>query len=183
MEYESFTPEGDLFIEDHALGEYLQNKSLKLTKKEEAKLENFKLWSKDGSIYTAVNDTCSELPPDLYEINSIPRVGIVFNATNYKIEDLVRFTDSKIDEVINEIEKFWTKRELFSEFGIPYKRGILLYGPPGGGKSCTIKFIIKDILIVVALQSIFSIQNFCSRFENVEKDSAPYTSCCNYGGS
>jgi SpoVK/Ycf46/Vps4 family AAA+-type ATPase len=58
----------------------------------------------------------------------------------------VRFPASNSDKVIEEIRKFWGSKEIFIKHKMPYKRGICLWGPPGSGKSCTIKFVMKDVI-------------------------------------
>ena len=39
------------------------------------------------------------------------------------------------DDIKSDIEKFLSRKDLYSELGIPWKRNYLLYGPPGTGKS------------------------------------------------
>jgi SpoVK/Ycf46/Vps4 family AAA+-type ATPase len=47
--------------------------------------------------------------------------------------------------VITEIQTFWEREGIFRDFDLAYKRGIILWGPPGSGKSCTIQLIIEDV--------------------------------------
>jgi len=50
------------------------------------------------------------------------------------------FSD-KFNLIINDIEKFMTKREIYENHGLPFKTGLFLYGRPGTGKSSIIKAI------------------------------------------
>jgi SpoVK/Ycf46/Vps4 family AAA+-type ATPase len=43
------------------------------------------------------------------------------------------------------IEGFAAARELYLALGIPYRRGVLLYGPPGNGKSMTCRAIVSEL--------------------------------------
>ena len=70
----------------------------------------------------------------------------MFQRINYSAEDLLRFDDSVTDEVVGEIQKFWQKKELFEEYDLPFRRGLLLMGAPGSGKSCCVKLIIHDVI-------------------------------------
>jgi SpoVK/Ycf46/Vps4 family AAA+-type ATPase len=42
--------------------------------------------------------------------------------------------------------KFWQMEERYRKHGLLYKRGILLWGPPGGGKTATITLLNKHLL-------------------------------------
>lgn len=100
----------------------------------------------DGKTFVAASYTTEELPPGCYEIAVAPSGNLIFVNIPVKTEELIRFPDSNSDKVIEEIRTFWKKRAIFKKHGIPFKRGICLWGPPGSGKSCTVQFIMKDII-------------------------------------
>jgi len=101
--------------------------------------------SNDGVIFYPAATSVKELPAGVYSIGM--NFGqIFFTKVDVKTEDLIRFSDASSDQVIEEINSFWGKKDLFQKFGLPYKRGILLYGPPGSGKTCTIRFLINDLI-------------------------------------
>ena len=102
--------------------------------------------SSDGKKFVPASGTVAHLRPGAYEVKSSQNVGIYFELIDVKTEGLVRFPDTNSDKVIAEITKFWDRQKLFEEYGINHKRGICLWGPAGSGKSCTIQFIMKDVI-------------------------------------
>ena len=66
--------------------------------------------------------------------------------TNVNVDDLIEFPDSVSDKIIKEIEDFWNKSKAFEKYGFLHRRGYLLYGPAGGGKTSLVQQIIKKII-------------------------------------
>lgn len=97
-------------------------------------------WSTDpGAISWGVGgNSAPTLPAGVYRV-SIPwgeppkliRVQV-------KGDKLFNLPKDPSTVVLDHILDFWGKEDAFRELGIVYKRGILLYGPPGSGKSVTI---------------------------------------------
>lgn len=59
-------------------------------------------------------------------------------------ERVVKLPNQEIVSVIEELNRFWDNAEKFEKYGITHKRGILLHGPPGTGKSSIIDSIVKE---------------------------------------
>lgn len=56
----------------------------------------------------------------------------------FSTDSLIELPDDESSSIISHIKEFWNKQDAFKELGVTYKRGIVLYGPPGSGKSATI---------------------------------------------
>jgi SpoVK/Ycf46/Vps4 family AAA+-type ATPase len=96
--------------------------------------------------YIAIGETVPILPAGYYTISQDSTGSLNFVPTKLTTDSLLRLTDSKSDEVIAEIEHFWTLKNRFTQYGLVHKRGFLLYGPPGGGKTSTM-FIVANNMI------------------------------------
>jgi hypothetical protein len=103
-------------------------------------------WSTSGKLYIPTARTVSVLQSGVYEIKASDSIGLYFEKIQTRIEGLLRFPDTNSLKVIEEIEKFWKIENRFREHQITYKRGILLWGPPGSGKSATIQILTHDII-------------------------------------
>ena len=100
----------------------------------------------DGETYLPANHDVKTLQPGFYEICVSMSMGLFFQKIGMGNEGLIKFPEGNSDRVIEEIEKFWDKEQLFRESKISYKRGIILYGPPGSGKTSTIKILINNVI-------------------------------------
>lgn len=54
--------------------------------------------------------------------------------------------DSQAMDLVKEIDKFLKKGDIFKKFGFSHKRGYLLHGPPGCGKSSTLRLLQKHFI-------------------------------------
>lgn len=98
----------------------------------------------DGS-YRGIGKTSKDLPPGLYKI-LVTNQGTFFAKQNTSTHELIRFEDSSVDEIMTEINKFWSSRDKYKKFDVQYKRGVLLHGVQGSGKSSLIKMLINDVI-------------------------------------
>jgi len=114
---------------------------------EEPRIRNLVQWmSDDQKVFIPCTHTIPILPSGLYEINADLKVGTFFEAVPFATEDLIEFPETNSKKVVEEIERFWKLEDTYKRYGLAYKRGMLLYGPAGGGKSCTIKLVVAKII-------------------------------------
>ena len=80
-----------------------------------------------------------------YKIGSV-NMQIAFIKSGSITDDLYIFENSKLNDVILEVKKFWTLKDNFNRLGYLHNRGILLYGPPGSGKSSVIQQVADNMV-------------------------------------
>lgn len=108
---------------------------------------SFVQWTtSDNLTFVPASKTKEALVPGVYEISISPQIGLFFKKIPVRTEGLLRFPETNSNKVIDEITNFWEREHIFRNYGLNYKRGILLYGPPGSGKSCTIQLLMQDVV-------------------------------------
>lgn len=85
-----------------------------------------------GEGYIPSSNTVLKLPAGSYTLEMTQR-GIMYLPQTVVTDKLMRLPDSRSEEIIREVEKFWQPetRKRFEKFGLIYKRGFLLWGPAG----------------------------------------------------
>ena len=63
---------------------------------------------------------------------------------NATFDNLV-LPDSLKQQIQNEFRQFFDSRELYERYNIPWKRGAIFIGPPGNGKTHTLKALINQL--------------------------------------
>jgi hypothetical protein len=113
---------------------------------ETRKSKDASMWAVQGVSYFPCDESVPALAPAQYEICYSPNSGYFFKKTNALFDGLIKLPDSASEEIIENIETFWTKEKHFRSFDFLWKRGILLWGPPGSGKTCTLQQISQNII-------------------------------------
>jgi mitochondrial chaperone BCS1 len=62
--------------------------------------------------------------------------------------------DGMLEDIIEDAKTFLTRRSWYLERGIPYRRGYLLHGPPGTGKSSAVVALASSLGMDIAMLSL-----------------------------
>ncbi len=104
------------------------------------------LWAVAGDAYLPCEEAVNELPAGHYVVEYSQTQGVFLRKQEFSIDDLLELPDSAAEQVIGEIEHFWSLESHFRDFGFLWKRGMLLWGPPGSGKTSTVQILAKKII-------------------------------------
>ena len=82
----------------------------------------------------------------IYEIDVDNNIGIYFRKKKINIDDLIEFNVSIYDTILSEIDKFWEVEDIFKHYGFLHRRGYILFGPAGSGKSAVVNIIMNKLI-------------------------------------
>lgn len=104
-------------------------------------LSDARMWAVLGDAFVACEKAVGTLPAGHYIIEASMDKGIFFRSVPINTDNLIRLPDSASDDVIREIDEFWSLENHFRKYGFLWKRGILLWGSAGSGKSSTLQLV------------------------------------------
>lgn len=133
-------------IEGTSLSSFMSQVGKSVEKRNEYRNKATQWSSGDGKLFFPTATTAKELDPGLYDAGISPQGDIRFMKLDVKDEELISIPDSVVSNVVEEVKNFWGRREIFKKAGLTHKRGIMLYGEQGAGKSCSIRLLLKDVI-------------------------------------
>jgi len=118
-----------------------------------------------NGVYVPANNTIEELPSGLYEIKNDPHRGFYLQRIERVSEELFVLPSPEIKSIIDDIKKFWDGKEIFKSYRYVHKRGILLHGDPGCGKSGIIQLCVNYVIeemkgIVINIKDHYQVEMF-----------------------
>ena len=88
-----------------------------------------------------------QVPSGIYELQYNRSVSqITLKKQPFKTDELYQLPSYEIQDILKDIQDFWDRRDKYREYNFVHKRGILMYGEPGCGKSGIIQLIAKQLI-------------------------------------
>lgn len=99
-----------------------------------------------NGVFGASGTTKRKLPCGAYTIGRNESGRVFFVSKHILTDSLIDLENSNSLRVIEGIRLFWSRRAQYQQRGILYKRGILLWGPAGSGKTATLALLVQDLI-------------------------------------
>ena len=98
--------------------------------------------------YVCIPNSVKRLPPGMYNVVPQRNGGIMYEKQRINTDELLDFPDSQINNILRDIDHFWTKEveANFKYYDYLHRRGYMFYGPQGSGKTCLVQQLIKRII-------------------------------------
>jgi len=145
---------------------------------EEIRLEKYSEWGiKSTGKYVPGQPTVKTLPAGFYEVEE-DSYGIHLELKSVQTDELYSLPSDELMDIVNDIINFWDKKNVYEQYKFIHKRGILMYGNPGNGKSGIIQLITKHLIdkmngIVINIRDAYSLDRYnkiICPFRDIEPD-------------
>lgn len=103
-------------------------------------------WAQSDNAFYGVAKAHERVPPGMYRCELSDRLGPVLLRQKIALDGIIHLPDSASDQVVAEIRAFRGMAERFAAHGFLHKRGVLLWGPAGSGKTVTVHQICQLVV-------------------------------------
>lgn len=108
-----------------------------------------------------------QVPAGVYEIAWNSNLGThTLKKQPFKTDELYHLPSPEITDILTDIENFWNRVDQYKKYSFIHKRGILMYGEPGCGKSGIIQLISQKLIerngIVINIKDEEDVDKFTS---------------------
>ena len=131
-------------------------------------------WANIGTgMYMPTSKTVPSLSPGVYTVEA-NNSGTFAKKVNINSDEIIELPNPMYKEIIKNVIDFYKLESKFIEWGYNHKRGILMYGKPGNGKSFIINYLIKylmdneDMLIFIFPRYAPMFEEFIYKLREVE---------------
>lgn len=98
----------------------------------------------DGHWWSAPQ-TCDRIPAGIYTCEHDERRGFHLARMRVDADDLLELPGSHALAILDEVRRFWQLEARFRAHGLIHKRGVLLHGPAGSGKTAVVRQVMDVV--------------------------------------
>ena len=137
--------------------------------------DNSLQWMLEGvDTFQVCGETAPRLPAGGYTCTQDNCHRPLFVKRRLEADNLIDFPGSLASEILEEVERFWERRDRFHRLGFLHRRGYLFYGKQGGGKSSLIHQIVSDVVsadnVAFFCEHPYHFTRCLTQFRKVEPD-------------
>ena len=126
--------------------------------------------------FTPAFTSVSKVPAGIYEVVWNRQLNQhTLKKQPFKTDELYQLPSYEIMDILRDIQNFWDRKDKYKEYNFVHKRGILMYGEPGCGKSGIIQLIAKQLIendgIIINIKDqddVDYFMDFISTFRKIE---------------
>lgn len=118
----------------------------------------------ESVFYVTESTKVDSLPAGCYVIDIDSNGGVFLNALDLDDDNVITFPNSQLESILSEVKNFWAESKKYLKYKLPHKRGILIHGLPGVGKTTSIMEICRY------MTSHNGVVVFCNYFDTVIRE-------------
>lgn len=96
--------------------------------------------------YVSARRTIDNLPTGIFKQEFDDADNLILTKVNIVTDEIFILADTVSETILASIENFWNSRARFEKYGMLFKRGVMMYGPAGSGKTYTLQIICDKII-------------------------------------
>lgn len=102
--------------------------------------------SDDGGIFYGAPTTSDRIAPGTYRCQMAQGIGPLLAKAPIVTDNLLELPDDASEAVLAEFDRFWSSGDAFRRYKLLMKRGFMLWGPPGSGKTSCVQLMMKRLI-------------------------------------
>jgi hypothetical protein len=95
--------------------------------------------------FRAAGVTVASLPAGVYS-GGFDQYGPYIERRSILCDDLIELPDHATGRLLDGMETFWASADRYRALGLIHKRGVLLWGPQGSGKTVTVQLLMNRLI-------------------------------------